>query len=63
MGNDCDLMGNQAPNHSKRYETSLRGMFVPPNWLTPSKNKKHPCGYVGATQSALLTCFILMWFF
>ncbi len=56
-------MGNQAPNPSKRYETSLGGMFVPPNWLTPSKNKKHPYGYVGATQLVLLTCFILMWFF
>jgi hypothetical protein len=38
-------------------------MFVPPNWLAPSKNKKHPWGHVGATQLALLTYFILMCFF
>jgi len=38
-------------------------MLVPPNWLTPSKNKKHPWGHVGAApQLALLTCFILMCF-
>jgi hypothetical protein len=37
-------------------------MFVPPNWLTLPKNKKHPWGRVDATQLVLLTCFILMCF-
>jgi hypothetical protein len=37
------LMGNLAPTSSKRKETALGGMFVPPNWLIPSKNKKHWC--------------------
>jgi hypothetical protein len=38
-----NLMGNPAPTPSKREETALGGMFAPPNWLIPSKNKKPWC--------------------
>jgi hypothetical protein len=40
-----NLMGNQAPLWPfKKIRTSLGGMFASPDWLTPSKNKKHPLG-------------------
>jgi hypothetical protein len=42
MGTIWELDGKSSPNPFKKIRNiSLGGMFAPPNWLNPSKNKKH----------------------
>jgi hypothetical protein len=43
MGTIWKLDGKSSPKPFKKIRNIAwgQGMFAPPNWLTPSKNKKH----------------------
>ncbi len=57
-----NLMGNHPPLQIDNKHP-LGGCLHHPIGSPLQKNRKHPWGHVGATQLALLTCFILMCFF